>query len=88
MSVCCPAHLWTLDVQLKCGPFRGVGSLRASQEHGTCCAGAAQCVCSTASAGIHNLVKVGDGDGNVSFPLKEVDLGKKTQPVIFASILV
>ena len=43
--------------------------------------------CSTASAGMHNVVKV--SDGNISFPLKEVDGGRGgTQQVIFASILV
>lgn len=31
--------------------------------------------CSTAYTGMQNLAKVSDGDGNISFPIKEVDLG-------------
>lgn len=31
--------------------------------------------CSTAYTGMCNLAKVGDGDGNIWFPIEEVDLG-------------
>lgn len=63
--VCVVLHVcgcWMSSLSVDHSEVWAYSMLRASQEHGTRCTCVAQCACSTISAGMHNLVKVGDGD--------------------------